>query len=220
MSAVEESKTIATLAAVKDYMLLRRVSWSTYQALLEAWGPRAPRHTYDRGSLEIMAKSSLHEILKSILGTLLRALCEELRRPYVGGGETTLQKEDIDRGIEPDNCFWLANAQRVVGKLQIDFDRDPPPDLFLEVEVSRTVLNRLDVLAALGVPEVWRFDGQKLQAGVLQENGTYSWSDHSPTFPELSLDELVRFVEQVKTSDHMTITLAFRAWAQQHFKKP
>jgi Uma2 family endonuclease len=219
MTALEESKTIATLAAVKDYMLLRRVSWDTYRELLEAWGPRAPRHTYDRGSLEILAKSSIHEIFKSVIGLLLALLCDETGRDFVAGGETTLAKEDVDRGIEPDQCYWIANANRVEGKLDIDFEVEPVPDLFIEVEVSRTVLDRIAVLAALGVSEVWRFDGEKIHVGLLQGDGTYAWKYHSPTFPEMELDDLVRFVKQTRSLSHLKIIRAFRTWVPQQVKK-
>jgi Uma2 family endonuclease len=219
MTTVDESKTIATLASVKDYVFVRRVSWGTYQALLDVWGPRAPRHTYDRGSLEIMAKSSIHEILKSVIGFLLAALCEEIDRDFVAGGETTLAKEDVDRGIEPDQCFWIGSAEKVIGKVDIDFEVDPPPDLFIEIEISHTVLDRLSVLAALGVPEVWRFDGSNLLAGDLQPTGEYQWGARSIAFPELPLSELVRFVELTRSASHRKIIKAFRAWIQQNLKQ-
>lgn len=211
----EESRTIATLAATKDYLLVRRISWGTYQALLAAWGADAPRHTYDRESLEILAKSSIHEIFKSIIGLLLAILCEELKRDFVAGGATTLSKENVDCGIEPDQCYWIANAAQVEGKLEIDFDIDPVPDLFIEVEVSRTVLNRLDVLAALRVSEVWRFDGNAIRVGVLQDNGVYQWTDCSPSFPQLQLQELVRFITQARSWNHRRIMSAFRDWVRQ-----
>jgi Uma2 family endonuclease len=211
LSIAEESRMIVALAAGKDHLLLRQVSWRTYQALLEAWDSKTPRHTYDRGSLEIMAKSSIHEIFKSVIGLLLALYCEATERDFVAGGETTLDREEVERGIEPDQCFWVAQAAAVEGKLSIDFDVDPVPDLFIEVEVSRTVIDRLAVLAALGVPEVWRFNETAIQVGVLQD-GVYAWQDDSPTFPELSLAKLVEFVMKTRTFNHRRIMVAFREW--------
>jgi Uma2 family endonuclease len=212
LSLAEETRMIAALAAVKDHVLLRRVSWKTYQALLEAWGSKTPRHTYDRGSLEIMAKSSMHEIFKSVIGLLLSLYCHATRRGFVNGGETTLDREELDRGIEPDQCFWIAHADHVEGKLMIDFDVDPVPDLFIEVEVSRTIIDRLRVLAALGIPEVWRFDGTTIHVGVLQDDATYDWCTSSPTFPELSMSGLVEFIGKHKALNHMKIMDAFYLW--------
>jgi Uma2 family endonuclease len=151
MTALEETRAIAQLAGTKERLLLSQVSWPAYQALLKEWGPRTPRHTYDRGRLEITTRPSEHEIYKSLLGTLFAVLAEEHELPYVAGGELTLKRADVDRGIEPDCCYWTTNEAQVRGKLHIDLERDPPPDLFLEIEISRTVLNRVRVLAKLGV---------------------------------------------------------------------
>ena len=219
LSVAEESRMIAELAATKDHVLLRRVSWRTYQALLEAWGTKTPRHTYDRGSLEIMAKSSIHEIFKSVIALLLAIYCEETERDFVSGGETTLDRENVERGIEPDQCYWIANAAQVEGKLEINFDVDPVPDLFIEVEVSRTILDRLAVLAALGVNEVWRFDGSAIQVGVLHQGGRYAWQATSPTFPELALPKLVEFVAKTQSLNHRKIMVAFRLWLKQETAK-
>ena len=48
------------------------------------------------------------------------------------------------------------------GLKEIDLDVAPPPDLAVEVEISRKALNSLNIYAALGVPEIWRFDGEDL----------------------------------------------------------
>ena len=44
---------------------------------------------------------------------------------------------------------------------------DPPPDVLIEVEITRSALNRMAVYAALRVGQVWRFDGQTLHFHVL-----------------------------------------------------
>ena len=69
--------------------------------------------------------------------------------------------ETVDRGLEPDDCYYLANAAKVRNWATLDLERDPPPDLALEVEITRSCLNRMGVYAGLGVPEVWRFDGEE-----------------------------------------------------------
>lgn len=214
MTILEESQTIARLARLKDHLLLSRVTWETYELLLDECADRRLRHTYDRGSLEFMTRSGEHEVYKSLLGLFLVTLAEELNLPLFLGGELTLRRQDLDRGLEPDQCFWIANEGRVRGKLAIDLRQDPPPDLFVEVEVSRSVLDRLAVVAALGVPEVWRFDGAELHVGILQADVHYQWSKQSPTFPQIDLTQLPTFLRRADSSDHVSILRAFRSWVR------
>ncbi len=215
MTLVEEPQVIAGLVRIKDHLLLFPVSWATYEALLEQCADRRLRHTYDRGRLEFMTPSSEHEVYKSLLGLFVVTLADEWNLPLYLGGELTLRKQDLDRGLEPDQCFWLANEPKVRGKTQLDFNQDPPPDLFIEIEVTRTVVNRLEVLAALEVPEVWRFDGTELGVGVLQANREYQWSSRSPNFPALDMAELVRFLLLARTTDHLSVVRAFRTWVRE-----
>src|SRR5262245_22553996 len=221
MTVLEESRAIARLADKMQRLYLEEVPWDTYQAILnEVDGERRRfRHTYDQGRLEIMTRSSEHEIPKELFGLFLFVLAEEMDRPLFVGGETTLHQKKVKRGIEPDQCYWIANESRVRGKIGIEFRKDPPPDVFLEVEVSRTIINRLMVLAALRVPEVWRFDGKKVQVGVLQRDGQYQWGNHSPSFPGIAISELGRFLQKARNTDHMAILREFRRWVREQLRK-
>jgi Uma2 family endonuclease len=196
-------------------VLLTGVSWREYRGFLDRVEPRAPRFTYDRGRFEIMTTSREHEIYRWLIGRLLEVWAEETATPLSVGGEMTFEREDLDRGLQPDECYWIQNEPRVRGRLNLDFRQDPPPDLILEAEVSHTVLDRLAVLAALGVPEVWRFDGTALQIGLLQPGGEYHWGDRSAAFPALPTPEIVRFVQMWHSSDHLGVVRAFRAWVRQ-----
>lgn len=214
MTASNESRITALLTGMKDHLLLSHVSWETYDALLDECADRRLRHTYDRGSLEFMTRSGEHEVYKSLLGLFLVTLADERNLPLFMGGELTLRRQDLDRGLEPDQCFWIANEPRVRGKTNLDLTRDPPPDLFIEVEVSRSVLDRLAIIAALGVPEVWRFDGTALHVGLLQPDGQYQWQTQSPTFPGIDLTQVPGFLRMAQTTDHVGVLRAFRAWVR------
>ena len=213
-TVLEECDAIARLARMKDHLLLSHVSWEAYESLLDVCDDRRLRHTYDRGSLEFMTRSSVHEIYKSLLGMFIVILAEEFDLKVFLGGELTLRRQDLGRGLEPDQCYWIANEAKVRGRTQLDFTSDPPPDLFVEVEISRTVLDRLSVLAALCVAEVWRFDGEKLQVGLLQADGQYRWGEQSPTFPQIAVDEIVRFLDLANSLDHLSIMRQFREWVR------
>ena len=107
-----------------------------------------------------MTTSPIHEIYKHLLGRMVDTIGEELDIPMFGQGSTTFNREDVDRGLEPDECYYIANAGRVADRSQLNLETDPPPDLAIEIEITRNVLDRLGIYAALGVPEVWRFDGE------------------------------------------------------------
>lgn len=48
----------------------------------------------------------------------------------------------------------MQSEPRVRHKSEIELSLDPPPDLAIEVEISRNMVDKLAVYAALGVPEV------------------------------------------------------------------
>jgi Uma2 family endonuclease len=197
-----------------ESVLLRGVRWSTYVALLEDMGNRHIRLTYDNGDLEIMTLSPRHEWSKSLIGRMIEAMTEELNIPIRSGGSTTFKKELQQKGLEPDECYWVANEPAVRGRADLDVELDPPPDIAVEVEISISVLNRMGIYAALRVSEVWRSDGHQVVVEQLQDDGTYALVDQSPSFPWLPLAELGRFLEASKTMDETSWIRSFRAWVR------
>jgi Uma2 family endonuclease len=208
--------TISHPVQVRDYeyVLLHGVRWSTYEALLEDMGDRHIRFTYDDGSLEIMTLSSRHERSKTRIRRMIDAMTEELNIPILSGGSTTFKKELLKKGLEPDECYWVANELAVRGRIDLDIELDPPPDIAIEVEISISVLNRLGIYAALGVSEVWRTDGREIFVVQLQDNRTYASVTQSPNFPWLPLDELSRFLRESSTMDETSWIRSFRAWVR------
>ncbi len=128
-------------AVAEQRILLHDVSWQTYEALLREFDCRPIRLTYDRGALEIRTLSHGHEHSAHLLGRLVEALTVELNVPIHSGGSTTFHQEAKQRGLEPDECYWVQNEPRMRGRKEFDFDADPPPDLAIEVDISRSSLN-------------------------------------------------------------------------------
>src|SRR5258708_2524838 len=141
-------------------LVLENIRWSTYQALLRDLGDRPIHLTYDQGRLEIMTLSSQHEILRTLLGRLIESLTLELNIPIKSLGSVTIARKELQRGLEADECYYIAQELLVRGKMKLNFKKDPPPDLAVEVDISRSSKSRQSVYAALGVPEMWRFDGK------------------------------------------------------------
>jgi Uma2 family endonuclease len=197
-------------------VLLEDVPWQTYSRLVRAFdGRRSIRLTYDRGALEIMTISVEHENHGWFMGRLVLTLTEELGLPVMGGGSATFRSRRKLRGLEPDNCFWITSEPRVRGKRKIDLDVDPPPDLAIEIDVTRSSLSRLDIYAALGVPEVWRFDGEDLTIHLLGPDGEYREIASSPTFPGIKPRDLVRFMNMRFRTEENSVIRQFRTWVRE-----
>ncbi len=217
LTLVMPSSPAATEAGNPDTqrLVLEDIAWQEYEKLSAALDHQHLRMTYDRGRLELMTLSSEHEGYKSLLRQFVHVIAEEVNTPLKNLGSTTYRRQDLARGIESDECFYIRSWPLVRGKKRIDLTIDPPPDLALEVDITHSSLNRLEVYAALRIPEVWRFDGQTLQVYLLGSSGQYEQCDRSPTFPNVALEELVRFLRRGEMEDDATVVRAFRTWLRE-----
>ena len=132
----------------------------------------------------------------------------------------TFQREELERGFEHDDCFWIAHELAVRDKLTWEPEKDPPPDLALEIEVSRGAISRMPLFAAFRVPEVWCYDGQEIRIFLLQPDGTYALSEQSLAFPPIPVKELARFFPPTGNADYLGAVAAVRAWVRSIIAKP
>src|SRR4051812_18213006 len=108
-----------------QWLLLRNVDWPTYGRFLRLFAKRpGTKLTYDRGRLEIMAPLLSHDDDAHFVGLLIFVLIEELGLPMKGSGSVTIRRRDRKRGLEPDRCYWIANAQRMAGRRRLDLSID------------------------------------------------------------------------------------------------
>lgn len=191
--------------------LLHNVDWQFYTMLRDALPDRPIRITYDRGKLEMMTVSREHERYKRLIGRLIEEFTATLDIPLESGGSTTWRREDLDRGLEPDECYYILNEPLVCDKEEIDLSVDPPPDLAVEVEISRSLMDRVSIYGALGVPELWRYDGDVLRVCQLQ-NGVYVERDRSLNLPQLEPAVVLRFLKLRETTRETACIRAFREW--------
>ena len=88
---------------------------------------------------------------------MIFTLTQELHLPFHLGRSTTLRRRRKQRGLEPDDCYWIAHASDMRGKTAFNSRTDPPPDLAIEVDITHSSLDRMAIYAKLRVPEVkWR----------------------------------------------------------------
>jgi Uma2 family endonuclease len=202
----------ATPVVGEQRMLLTDLTWDFYKRFCDELGERPIRLTFSDGCLEIMITKSRHEYYKKLLAKLVENIVLEMNIPVRSGGSMTFQRDDLQKGFEHDECWWIAREREVRGKDEFDFHEDPPPDLAIEVEISSGVMNRMKVFAALRVPEVWRFDGNKLRFCVLQPDGTYGDQPASLSFPFLKPEHLRPFLSLTDEVDETTRIRSFIEW--------
>jgi Uma2 family endonuclease len=193
------------------------VSWPEYEAFLKWVGDhRRVRVTYDRGTMEVISPSPIHEAIKHLLCNIVEILVDETEQPSWTLGSMTMRREDLDCGLEPDVCFYIANAARVLDKREFDFRVDPPPDLVIEVDVTSSSIDRLRLYASLGVAEVWRydFDAHRLQFLMLNRAGKYVPRPASLSIPGFDATDLVDWLDRSIGKDRTAWRKAFRAWVR------
>jgi Uma2 family endonuclease len=196
-------------------ILVRGVGWKGYQRLRKMIGDQPVRLTYDRGDVELMSPLPKHERKKSLLGQFVRILARELHIPVMPMGSTTFSRQDVDKGLEADESFYLGDLERVRDPDHIELGIDPPPDLAIEIAITRSALNRMGIYGALGVPELWRFNGRTLKVMLRQDDGSYRQSEYSAAFPEVPMDALARFASRQGSRDENTDLDEFRAWVRE-----
>ena len=191
-------------------LVVPNVSWEQYEDLLEDLADRpGVRVSYDQGRLQVMSPSAEHEEYKDSVACLARALSEELGVPLETHGSATWKRRALRKGVEPDACFYVANAHRVIGRRKIDLEADPPPDIVVEIDVTNESLDKFSIYAALGVPEIWRYDGARVQMFELNADG-YVGADGSRFFPGFSCSMLLEFLDLSKTRGQTEALKLFR----------
>lgn len=217
MAAKAIRQTAGYLEAIKHLpeggsLIVPNVSWQEYERLLDQLGDsNAVRVSYYRGRLEAMSPLPEYEIYKELLSHLGRAVADETGDDLESLGSTTFRKESLVGGTEPDTCFYVLNAQRIIGKNEIDLGQDPPPDVVVEIDITSSSTTKHEFYAGIGVPEIWRYDGARLQIFHLTEQG-YVESSNSRAFPLLTADRLTQTLEQSKTEGQSAALRQFRKW--------
>jgi Uma2 family endonuclease len=195
-------------------VVLTNVAWDVYERLALEAGRAGTRFTYDRGVLEIMSPSREHERVKRRVGRMIETITEELGIPIDSAGSTTLKSQLKHKGVEADECYYIASEKKVRGRDDLDLATDPPPDLVVEIDISASSIDQLAIYSALGVPEVWLCDGVRVEFHVLQSDGSYARQDRSAAFAFFDHAELERFLAVRNECDETTWVQSFRKWVQ------
>lgn len=193
-------------------VVIHDVSWEEFERFMDELGERSSlRIHYNNRSIHLMAPSAGHEEPKVFIGDFVKYLLDCQAVEFRELGSVTLRKQALEKAVEADDCFYIEHEAAIRGKAKISLDLDPPPDLALEIDIYSPTDRNL--YAALGVPELWIYDGKQLEILVL-EQGEYASIEFSPHFPGLNLREkLPQFIRQSKQEKRSVVMQAFREWA-------
>ena len=193
-------------------IVFRALDWSRYQALRKTLGgDRNVRFTYSQGTLEVTMPLEIHEFSAGLLGLFIRILVVECGLNIKTMGSTTLDREALDRSAEPDVAYYIQNQPLVAGR-DVDLAKDPPPDLVVEIDITHTDVDKLQLYAAMGVPEFWRYNGKVWQIYLL-ENDTYREAEASPTFSKVPKTKLYEFLASARQNE-VKAERDFREWVR------
>lgn len=196
---------------------VRGVPWRTYELWVDSLPPRSGvRMAYDGEDLEIMTKGRSHENYGALIGNLVSEVAVELGIPHSSNRETTWKRPEVSRGLEADQSYYfrpekLEAAAQSRSRGSNDVADYPNPDLAIEIDISPSLIDRPTIYSALGVTEVWRFDGEILIMERLNPNGSYTPLESSVWLP-IRPDEVVRWIAQEDSTDESAWTRRLRAW--------
>ena len=198
-----------------DALLIQHdVSWEEYEDLLEQVGEASGlRISYDDGTLEIMTVGPKHENYATFIEALVGIIRLRRRMNIRFFGSSTMRKKKERKGIEPDACFYVQTAEALGKRIDLDFEQDPPPDVAVEVDVTRHSISKFGIYAGLGVPEVWIYDRKELQIYLLEQD-EYVPATESQALPMLSGPVLTKFLSQLREEGELEAVLAFDDWLQ------
>jgi Uma2 family endonuclease len=193
-------------------LTLRGVSWETYEDLLEAVGEApALRISYNEGVMQIMTISFEHEYFTEVLNQLVVTLRFVKRIKIISFGRATMRNQAKLKGSEPDACFYVQSAALIGSRFRLNLNTDPAPDIVVEVDIHHDSMSKFPIYAALGVGELWRYDGHKLTIHRL-ENNNYAEVSASAALPLLTAEVLTEFLSLSQEQDQDETLQAFELW--------
>ena len=190
-------------------MVLENVRWDTFVELSERRRGSVPRMTFDEGVLELMSPRRQHENIGRLIGRLVEIYTEVLNIEIQTVASTTFKRKDLQKAFEADESYYIEHAEQIRPKEEVDLTIDPPPDLVIEVEITSSAIQKLRLFAAMGVPEVWRHDGEHLEMFVLEDR-TYVPIETSRALPGLTVDLINSLLEQRFSLGETAIMRRFR----------
>jgi Uma2 family endonuclease len=193
-------------------VIFHKVPWSEYVSLSEQVGEtHRLRFSFNEGTLKVMALSPTHERYVEFIKRLVAQLSFRLRINILSFGSATMRKQQKSKGNEPDASFYVQTAAAIGNRIELDFAVDPPPDFVVEVDIHYDSTANDPIYVALGVPEIWRYDGLGMR--ILRLDGeTYTEAEASQALPMITPAILTEYLERLRQDGEFAAIMAFDEW--------
>ena len=192
------------------------MDWERYIALLQDLGDsRSTSIAYTNGVLEIRMPGQQHETINRVLAAIVMTLAEEFGFEFNNLGSTTLNRPQFNKGLEPDSCFYIQNAQVGQGLTDTKISNTLPPDLALEIDIAHRSDTKFSIYQTLEVPEVWLYQRDWVKIKCL-ENGQYVDTTTSRAFPAINAAQLNQWLKLRQTGTDLTVIRAVRQFCRTH----
>jgi len=217
-SASRIKKPVREAARTSSALLLPGVTWKQYEQFLHVFADRQFYLTYDRGRMEIRMPTPEHERPATLFDKLLTLLTLSFDLEIYSLGSTTFTSAWAEKGLEPDQCYYLKQIDKIMGKKRIDLSSMPPPDLAIEIDVTSSSIPRLPIYASFGVPEVWRYDGENFTILRLGKKG-YRPVKSSLLFPMLPVHEVLAWIQLGERTADGVMLKEVQRWCDEQLLK-
>jgi Uma2 family endonuclease len=196
------------------FMTFHNVTWEEYEELLNLVSDGSGlRISYIDGTLKIMSPSTFHEKYAIFINRLISQISFRLQINILFFGSTTIRKRKKNKGKEPDACFYVQSADPIGKRIKLDFAVDPPPDVVVEIDIYHDSRDSFQIYSALGVPEIWRYDGQEMTIYHLHQD-EYVLVEASHALPILTGIILADYLERMRQDGEFAAIIAFDEWLQ------
>jgi len=195
-------------------MTFHNITWEEYEELLDQVGNASRLSiSYNNGTLKVMSPSPFHEKYALFLNSLISQLRFRLQINILFFGSTTIRKRKKNKGKEPDACFYIQSAKLIGHRIKLDFSVDPPPDVVVEIDINHDSRDSFQIYSALGVPEIWRYDGQEMTIYQLRQD-EYEIAEASAALPMLTGKILADYLARMRQDGEFAAIIAFDEWLQ------
>ncbi len=170
--------------------------------------------TYNRGVLRInMGIGLKHENLSRFLHNIITLIALHLKLNIIPAGSTSLVSNRVRKGSDPDESYYIENAE-IVGLRNRLFDdeKDIPPDLVVEIDQSHKSDEKFEIYAAFGIKEFWLYDEEFLHIFLLNKTGEYLEAKNSLAFPVLSSQFLTELLSRSQKEEQFKVLQDFQNW--------
>ena len=195
-------------------VIFHNVTWDEYEELLARVGEASGlRVSFSDGALKVMTLSDEHEKNVEFIKSLVGCIRLRFHVDILSFGSATMRRRKKTKGSEPDASFYIQNAAVIGTRTQRDLAVDPPPDVVVEVDIHHDSRDNYPIYAALGVPEIWRYDGQEMTIYRLH-GSDYVLTEASLALPMLTTGVLTEYLSRMQKDGELSAIVAFDEWLQ------